>query len=66
MSAAAVFVAGIPAVAATAPRLSGRDIPTLDALYDAASGLNFTPGWVPRKKPILWGEPQPPDESTPD
>ena len=21
--------------------------------------MNFTPGWVPRKKPILWGEPRP-------
>ena len=39
--------------------LSGRDIPTLDSLYEAAGGVNFTPGWVPRKKPILWGEPRP-------
>ena len=21
--------------------------------------MNFTPGWVPRKKPILWSEPRP-------
>ena len=42
----------------TSPGLSGRDIPTLDALYEAAGGVNFTPGWVPRKKPILWGEPR--------
>ena len=25
----------------------------------AASDLNFTPGWVPRAKPILWAEPRP-------
>ena len=44
----------------TAPRsLSDRDIPTLESLYEAAGDLNFTPGWVPRKKPILWGEPRP-------
>ena len=48
------------AVAVAAPsRLSGRDIPTLATLYEAAGGLNFTPGWVPRKKPIMWGEPRP-------
>src|SRR5712671_4524754 len=47
------------AVTAPAPSLSGRDIPTLEALYEAAGGVNFTPGWVPRKKPILWGEPRP-------
>jgi gentisate 1,2-dioxygenase len=59
MSAAAMSAAAMPAVAATAPSLSGRDIPTLDTLYEAAGGLNFTPGWVPRKKPILWSEPRP-------
>ena len=21
--------------------------------------MNFTPGWVPREKPILWSEPRP-------
>jgi gentisate 1,2-dioxygenase len=48
------------ATAATASQgLSGRDIPTLDSLYEAAAGVNFTPGWMPRKKPILWGEPRP-------
>ncbi len=54
-------VATATAVAApvTAPRLSNRDIPTLDTLYEAAGALNFTPGWVPRKTPILWGEPRP-------
>ncbi len=45
--------------AVAAPGLSGRHIPTLSSLYEAAGGLNFTPGWVPRKKPILWGEPRP-------
>ena len=48
------------AAASTAPRsLPGRNIQTLESLYEAADGLNFTPGWVPRKKPILWGEPRP-------
>ena len=47
-------------VAAAEPRsLLGRDIPTLESLYEAAGGVNFTPGWVPRKKPILWSEPRP-------
>lgn len=36
-----------------------QHIPSLDALYSAAGQLNFTPGWVPRKKPILWAEPRP-------
>ena len=50
----------VAAAAATAPRsLSERDIATLEALYEAAGGRNFTPGWVPRKKPILWAEPRP-------
>ena len=39
--------------------LSGRDIPTLDTLYQAADALNLTPGWVARTTPILWSEPQP-------
>ena len=47
------------AAIATTPRLSARDIPTLESLYEAAGGVNFTPGWVPRKKPILWSEPRP-------
>ena len=54
MSAASVATAAAPTRS-----LSDRDIPTLDALYEAAGGLNFTPGWVPRKKPILWNEPRP-------
>jgi gentisate 1,2-dioxygenase len=44
--------------AAAARSLTGRNLPTLDALYEAAGAVNFTPGWVPRKKPILWKEPQ--------
>lgn len=34
-----------------------RNLPTLEALYDAASGINMTPGWIPREQPILWPEP---------
>jgi gentisate 1,2-dioxygenase len=49
----------VAAVAAAPQGLSGRDIPSLESLYEAAGGLNFTPGWVPRKKPILWNEPRP-------
>ena len=49
----------VAAVAAAPKGLSGLDIPTLESLYEAAGGVNFTPGWVPRKKPILWSEPRP-------
>jgi gentisate 1,2-dioxygenase len=44
---------------ASAPRQLTADIPTLDTLYEACGGYNFTPGWVPRKKPIMWGDPRP-------
>jgi gentisate 1,2-dioxygenase len=37
-----------------------RSIPTLDDLYREAGRLNMTPGWVPRKTPILWKEPKTP------
>ena len=47
------------AVAAVAERTGMRDVASLDALYEAAGGVKFTPGWVPRKKPILWAEPKP-------
>jgi gentisate 1,2-dioxygenase len=47
------------ATSTASPSLSGRDIPTLEALYEAAGDVTFTPGWVPRKKPILWNEPRP-------
>lgn len=46
------------AVAAVAERTSMRDVATLDALYEEAARVGFTPGWVPRKKPILWAEPE--------
>ena len=46
------------AVAALAERTSMRDVATLDALYEEAARVGFTPGWVPRKKPILWAEPK--------
>ena len=49
----------VAAIVTTPRSLSGRDIPTLESLYEAAGGVNFTPGWVPRKKPILWSEPRP-------
>ena len=52
-------VASVATAAAATRSLSDRDIPTLDALYEVAGALNFTPGWVPRKKPILWNEPRP-------
>src|ERR1700722_19028268 len=51
--------ASVAAAAAPTRSLSDHAIPTLSALYEAAGGLNFTPGWVPRKKPILWSEPRP-------
>ncbi len=31
-----------------------RNVPTLEALYDAAAQINMTPGWVRRSQPILW------------
>jgi len=46
------------AVAAVAERTSMRDVATLEALYEQAARVGFTPGWVPRKKPILWAEPK--------
>jgi gentisate 1,2-dioxygenase len=51
-------VAAATGAPATPQGLLGRDIPTLESLYEAAGGVNFTPGWVPRKKPILWSEPR--------
>src|SRR5262249_28970431 len=47
------------AAAAHTDRLSDRSIASLDELYAAAGAVNFTPGWVPRKKPILYKEPRP-------
>jgi len=45
---------------ATSPRgLSESHISTLESLYETAGAVNFTPGWIPREKPILWGEPRP-------
>src|SRR5262245_5204962 len=46
------------AVAAVAERTSMREAATLEALYEQAARVGFTPGWVPRKKPILWAEPK--------
>src|SRR4051794_21629450 len=48
----------VAAATAESRSLSGRDIPTLESLYEAAGGVNFTPGWVKREKPILWSEPR--------
>src|SRR5512145_2108053 len=45
------------AVAAVAQSPS-PDIANLDALYEEAARVGLTPGWVPRKKPILWAEPK--------
>jgi gentisate 1,2-dioxygenase len=41
--------------------LSSRDVAplTLDVVRAEASHLNLTPGWLPRKKPILWPQPNP-------
>jgi gentisate 1,2-dioxygenase len=37
-----------------------RNVATLEALYEEAGKLNMTPGWIPRKQPILWSEPKSP------
>ena len=39
--------------------LSESNISTLALLYEAAGAVNFTPGWIPRNKPVLWAEPRP-------
>jgi gentisate 1,2-dioxygenase len=41
--------------------LSSRDAAplTLDVVHAQASHLNLTPGWLPRKKPVLWPQPNP-------
>ena len=49
----------VVAVPITRHGLLDADISTLQSLYAAADAMNFTPGWIPRNKPILWGEPQP-------
>jgi gentisate 1,2-dioxygenase len=35
------------------------EISTLDRLCEESARVNLTPGWVPRKKPILWSQPKP-------
>ena len=49
----------VVAIPTSRPSLSGSDISTLELLYEAAGAVNFTPGWIPRNKPILWAEPRP-------
>jgi gentisate 1,2-dioxygenase len=49
----------VVAIPATRPSLSDSNISTLESLYEAADAVNFTPGWIRRNKPILWGEPRP-------
>jgi gentisate 1,2-dioxygenase len=34
-----------------------RATPTLEKLYENLGNIDFTPGWIPRKEPILWAEP---------
>jgi gentisate 1,2-dioxygenase len=49
----------VVAIPATRSGLSNSNISTLESLYGAADAVNFTPGWIPRNKPILWAEPRP-------
>jgi gentisate 1,2-dioxygenase len=45
---------------AYAARASGISTsPSLEHLYEEVERLHLTPGWIPRKKPILWSEPNP-------
>jgi hypothetical protein len=44
----------VVAIPATRSGLSNSNISTLESLYGAADAVNFTPGWIPRNKPILW------------
>lgn len=32
-------------------------VSTLEQLYNELNGMAMTPGWIPRKQPILWAEP---------
>jgi gentisate 1,2-dioxygenase len=44
---------------ATAERIDRiRNVPSLEALYEEAGGLNMTPGWIRRQEPILRDAPQ--------
>jgi len=44
---------------ATTDRLDAiRGVATLDGLYAAADGINCSPGWIQRAKPILWAAPK--------
>jgi hypothetical protein len=45
----------MPAVAAVTQVSPAVEISTLDALYEEAARVSLTPGWAPRKKPILCG-----------
>jgi gentisate 1,2-dioxygenase len=49
----------VVAIPSTSRSLTDSNISTLESLYEAAGAVNFTPGWVPRSKPILWSEPRP-------
>jgi gentisate 1,2-dioxygenase len=49
----------VSTASAVPPSLAGDRIRTLDELYAAAGALNLTPGWLPRRQPILWREPRP-------
>jgi gentisate 1,2-dioxygenase len=49
----------VVAIPSVRPSLSESNISSLELLYEAADTVNFTPGWIPRSKPILWGEPRP-------
>ena len=49
----------VVAISSTRRSLLGSNISTLESLYEAAASVNFTPGWIPRKTPILWPEPRP-------
>jgi gentisate 1,2-dioxygenase len=45
---------------ADAARASGISTsPSLEHLYEEVAQLHLKPGWIPRKKPILWSEPNP-------
>ncbi|MBV9236919.1 MAG: cupin domain-containing protein [Xanthobacteraceae bacterium] len=47
------------AIPSTPRSLTESNISTLESLYEAVDGANFTPGWIPRNKPVLWPEPRP-------
>jgi gentisate 1,2-dioxygenase len=51
-----VTVAAVPSQSASADPYAG--LGRIEQLVDAIATQNCTPGWIPRKRPIVWAEPR--------